>query len=463
MVTGVYVPTGAPHPTQEATTPARTGSAPTLSPDSALDGRTSTFASLLTGTIAVLGLGYVGLPTAIMLATNGFRVLGIDTSVPRLEAINTGHVDLNEAERERLAAELRGEHLQLSSHPALLEQADIVLVCVPTPVDAELRPDYRLLRTACETVVTHAHPSQTFVLTSTAHVGSTRELMVTPLEEHGLSVGEDVFVCFSPERINPGVPEHTQATTPRVIGGYTPHCVDRAAPALASTCRSLHAVSSLEAAEMTKLYENTFRAVNIALAFEIADACEHFGLDPIEVTNAAATKPYAFMPHYPSAGVGGHCIGVDPYYLLWPLRAEGAPMLMTEKALEVVSSRPHWVTERALSLLSQRLGSPRGTHVLVVGASYKPGVADIREAPALKIIGELKRADVEISYFDPLIPAFEAAGQHYENTPAPQPGDYDLIVLTTLHPGEDYAWLDGCEHVLDCTYRMARRHSHPPA
>jgi UDP-N-acetyl-D-glucosamine dehydrogenase len=445
-----------PHqPSENGSKPARPPSAPAINPDAELEDRASAIPSLLAKTVAVLGMGYVGLPTAVALATNGFQVLGIDKSPPRLEAIAAGQVDLTTAERDRLAAELQDGHLRLSSEPALLAQAEVVLVCVPTPVDAELRPDYRLLKAACDTVVAHARPGQTFVMTSTAHVGSTRELLVTPLEERELAVGEEVFVCFSPERINPGVPEHTQATTPRIIGGYSPECVERATEALSYTCLSLHAVSSLEAAEMTKLYENTFRAVNIALAFEIADACDNFGLDPIEVTRAAATKPYAFMAHYPSAGVGGHCIGVDPYYLLWPLRAQGAPMTMTEEALALISSRPHRVAERALSLLSERHGSARGAHVLIVGAAYKPGVADTREAPALKIIAELRRAGAEVGYFDPLIPAVEIDGHHYEHNPDPRGGDFDLVVLTTIHPDVDYDWLDDCEDLLDCTYRTA--------
>jgi nucleotide sugar dehydrogenase len=404
-------------------------------------------------TVAVLGLGYVGLPTAIALAHDGFRVLGIDASAPRLEAIRCGRVDLLGHERERLADELRDGNLSVTADPAELRAADVVLICVPTPVDEQLKPDPVILRSACETVVAHARCGQTLVLTSTTYVGCTRELLVDALHERGLAAGIDVHVCFSPERINPGVAQHTQATTPRVIGGYTELCAHRASDALAHTCEELHHVSSLEAAEMTKLYENTFRAVNIALSFEIADACRHYGLDPVEVTDAAASKPYAFMAHYPSAGVGGHCIGVDPYYLISPLREEGTRTPMIERALETVSNRPQRVADRALEVLGEERGAADGARVLVVGASYKPGVADMREAPAIKLIVQLARAGAHVSYFDPLIPALEAGGHYYEHVISPETSDYDLVVLITLHPGVDYGWLHGSESVLDCTYR----------
>ncbi len=412
-------------------------------------------------TVAVLGLGYVGLPTAIALAQHGFKVLGIDASPPRLEAIRCGRVDLLEPERAQLADDLHEGKLSVTADPAELGKADVVLICVPTPVDEQLNPDPLILRSACETVVAHARSGQTLVLTSTTYVGCTRELLVDALHEHGLRPGIDVHVGFSPERINPGVAEHTQATTPRVIGGYTDACAHRASEALAHTCEELHHVSSLEAAEMTKLYENTFRAVNIALSFEMADACRHYRLDPVEVTDAAATKPYAFMAHYPSAGVGGHCIGVDPYYLISPLREEGTPTPMIEKALELVSGRPQRVADRALEVLREERGGAENARVLVVGASYKPGVADMREAPAIKLIVQLSQAGAGVSYFDPLIPALEADGRYYEHVASPEAGDYDLVVLTTLHPGFDYGWLQDSESVLDCTYRsQSGRTSH---
>ena len=317
----------------------------------------------------VIGLGYVGLRTAAAFAHAGMRVIGVDSSPARLEAIAEGNVDLPAREREQLAATIACGNLSLCADPTRLREADVALVCVPTPIDGDAQPDLRLLAHACETVTKFARVGQTFILTSTAHVGSSRELLVLPLARRGFRLGQDVFVCSSPERIDPGVAEHKQFSTPRVIGGFSAQCVTRAASVLSRTCSSLVHVSSLEAAEMAKLYEKTFRAVNIALSFEIADACERYDQAPVEVTDAAASKPYAFMAHYPSAGVGGHCIGVDPHYLLSPLREQCTPAPIAERTLELIGARPGRVAARALELL----GGISGARALIVGAAYKPG------------------------------------------------------------------------------------------
>ena len=271
-------------------------------------------------------------------------------------------------------------------------------------------------------------------------------------------------VAFAPERIDPGVNGHEQLRTPRVIGGVTETCFRRASELLRHTCAHLHRVSSPEAAEMVKLYENTFRAVNIALAFEIAEACRLHGLEPIEVTDGAATKPYGFMAHYPSAGVGGHCIAVDPHYLLHPLRELGRPAPMVEEALRALAGRPRhiaWRAHEVLVELDRRLPDAR---ILVVGVSYKPGVADTREAPAVEIIARLRAEGAHVDYHDPLVPELsldEAGGELlYGVDPDPRrdaggfgPEDYDLAILATVHPDHEYGWLARCPAVLDCTYR----------
>jgi UDP-N-acetyl-D-glucosamine dehydrogenase len=423
--------------------------------------------------VAVVGLGYVGLPTAIALRGAGHRIVGIDVSQPRLEAIRAGEVELLQEERESLGRHLAGDGFVLTDQLQALDAADVVLLCVPTPVDEDLQPDPRILRGACAAAVRHARPGQTLVLTSTTYVGTTRELLVTPLMRRGLNVGEDVFVAFAPERIDPGVEGHEQLGTPRVLGGVSEACFQRAEAVLRHTCQRLHRVSSPEAAEMVKLYENTFRAVNIALAFEMAEACRAYELDPVEVTDGAATKPYGFLAHYPSAGVGGHCIGVDPYYLLGPLRELGRPALVAEEALRKVSGRPRHMAWRAHELLVG-LGRPlKQARILVVGASYKPGVADTREAPAVEIIARLRAEGAHVDYYDPLVPTLtlgeeSLTGVHVElrgdgpRMACAQPeepgervdaGGYDLAILATLHPDHDYGWLERCPAVLDCTYR----------
>lgn len=402
--------------------------------------------------VAVVGLGYVGLPTAIALRNAGCRIVGIDVSGPRLDAIRGGAAELLDAEQRDLAAHLENDGFVLTNSIAALDAADLVLICVPTPIDEQLRPDPRILREACEEVVRHARPGQTLVLTSTTYVGTTRELLADPLQARGMRVGEDVCVAFAPERIDPGVNEHAQLRTPRVLGGITPRCSARAAEVLRHTCKRLHHVSSPEAAELIKLYENTFRAVNIALAFELAEACGAHGLDPIEVTDGAATKPYGFLAHYPSAGVGGHCIAVDPYYLLHDLRDRGRPATMAEEALRKVSGRPRHIAWRAHEALVE-LGRPLPqARVLVVGASYKPGVGDTREAPALEIIARLRAEGADVDYHDPLVPSLTAGGEELRSVP-PDGGGYDLTILATLHPEHDYDWLRRCSAVLDCTYR----------
>jgi nucleotide sugar dehydrogenase len=402
--------------------------------------------------VAVVGLGYVGLPTAIALRGAGCRIVGIDISGARLNAIRSGKAELLESEQRELSEHLEGDGFVLTNRIKALDAADLVLICVPTPVDEQLRPDLRILREACGEVVRHARPGQTLVLTSTTYVGTTRELLVEPLQERGMRVGEDVFVAFAPERIDPGVSEHAQLKTPRVLGGATPECARRAAAVLRHTCKHLHEVSSPEAAELVKLYENTFRAVNIALAFELAEACGTYGLDPIEVTEGAASKPYGFLAHFPSAGVGGHCIAVDPYYLLGDLRERGRPAPMAEEALRKVSGRPRHIAWRAHEALVE-LGRPLPqARVLMVGASYKPGVADTREAPAVQIMERLRAEGAHVDYHDPLVPSLTLSGEQLRSV-APAPADYDLAILATLHPDHDYDWLERCPAVLDCTYR----------
>jgi UDP-N-acetyl-D-glucosamine dehydrogenase len=402
--------------------------------------------------VAVVGLGYVGLPTAIAMRNAGCRIVGIDVSSKRLDAIRAGEAELLEGERRDLRAHLADDGFVLTNRIKALDSADLVLICVPTPVDEQLKPDLAILKEACASVVAHARPGQTLVLTSTTYVGTTRELLVAPLAERGLTVGEDVFVAFAPERIDPGVKDHEQLQTPRVVGGVTEGCFQRAAEVLRHTCKYLHRVSSPEAAEMVKLYENTFRAVNIALAFEIAEACQAHGLDPIEVTDGAATKPYGFLAHYPSAGVGGHCIGVDPYYLLHDLRDRGRPAMVAEQALRKVTGRPRHVAWRAHELLAGMQRSLRDARILVVGASYKPGVADTREAPAVEIIARLHAEGAHVDYHDPLVPSLQVGNRELHGVRG-DAGGYDLTIIATLHPEHDYGWLERSGAVLDCTYR----------
>jgi len=405
------------------------------------------------GVVAVVGLGYVGLPTALALAQAGRQVIGVDPNHERLVAIRDGCVDLSTRDLERLDQTLAARALSTTTHAAAVAFADAVVICVPTPVDEHFVPDLTAIRGACAGVVEHLRPGTTVILTSTTYVGSTRDMLAEPLRARGLAPGEDVHVVFSPERINPGVDDHAHDEVPRVVGGVTPACTEAGVALVARMTSAVHPVASAEAAEMTKLYENTFRAVNIALANEMAEACGTLDLDVIEVIEAAATKPYGFMPFYPGPGVGGHCIPCDPHYLTWQLRRDGWSPTVVETAMSVIAARPRRVVERALDLLADAGRPPDEARVLVLGVAYKPGVEDVRESPALTILAGLARRGVTADYHDPYVPTLvDRDGNHRRSVEAPDPGAYDLTIVHTLHPGVDQGRLAGAP-VLDATYR----------
>jgi UDP-N-acetyl-D-glucosamine dehydrogenase len=404
-------------------------------------------------TVAIVGLGYVGLPTGIALADAGFDVIGIDVSERRVADIREGSADLLPDDQERLTDVLAAERLTLSCAADALTDADAVLICVPTPVDGDRRPDLRFLASACQTVVEQARAGQLIVLTSTSYVGTTRELLAVPLGRRGLEPGTSVNVAFSPERIDPGNARWRQEGVPRVVGGVTPACTRAAGGLIAKIAARVHPVSSPEAAELTKLYENSFRAVNIAFANEIAGVGRRFGLDPLEVIEAAGTKPYGFMKFYPGPGVGGHCIPCDPHYLLWGLRDAQAAAPVLERAMKQIAERPRDVVARAAELLEDRLIDVACARVLLVGVAYKPGIQDTRESPALEILGHLWELGASVAYHDPLVQTLPLGDTRAMFSVAdPQAEDFDLAILVTAHPGHDYSWLDLFE-TLDCTYR----------
>jgi UDP-N-acetyl-D-glucosamine dehydrogenase len=405
--------------------------------------------------VAIVGLGYVGLPTALALNGRCERITGIDISQRRLAEIAALEADLGEPDQLRLKEALSNGTLELTSDPAAAATADAVIICVPTPVDAEQLPDLTALRSACASVVSCARPGQVIILTSTTYVGTTSELLTEPLAERGLVAGSNVHVAFSPERIDPGNADHVQRETPRVVGGATPGCTTAAAEVLNRLTDSVYLVSSPDAAEATKLYENIFRAVSLALANEFADACGTLRLDPIEVTLAAGTKPYGFLGVFPGPGVGGHCIPCDPHYLLWQLARGGHKSPLIEQAMRSISLRPDRVVQRAAEVLAADGRSLDGARVVVVGASYKAGVRDLRESPALSIITGLVQTGADVSYHDPLIPALRLPGGRIMQTVGdPRGEDWDLAIVHTRHPGVDYSWAGDCPRVLDGTYQF---------
>ena len=413
--------------------------------------------------VAIVGLGYVGLPTGLALQAAGLPVIGLDISERRLASIADASADLLARDRVLLIDALDSGRLQLSSEMARIGEADAVIIAVPTPVDEQLNPDPRAVHAACATVVTHARAGQTIILTSTTYVGTTRTRLVRPLAERGLVAGKDIYVAFAPERILPGDESVSQTETPRVLGGVTEACARAAKAVLDPIVKRVHTVSSAEAAEATKLFENTFRAVNLAFANELAGAARHYGLDIVELVEAASTKPYGFLAHYPGAGIGGHCIPVDPYYLLVALARAGVPTPIATTAMQRVAARPSEVAGRALEALAERGVAADGARVLVVGMAYKAGVEDYRESPASAITRHLVGVGVQVDYYDPLVETADIRGVgKLVSVAGPVPADYDLALVATVHPGFDYGFLADCEDVLDATYRTPggkRRHT----
>ena len=405
--------------------------------------------------IGIVGLGYVGIATALSFADAGAQVIGFDISELRLGAIRDFRADMLPRDKIRLAAALDANLLTMTTDASQMADMELVVICVPTPVDTHWTPTLTALSDACSTVVANAAEGQVIVLTSTTYAGCTADLLVKPLQRRGFNVGDDIFVAFSPERIDPGVAHHSPETTPRVLGGQTKECFGRAAEFLIHTAGALHAVSSPDAAELTKLLENTFRAVNIALVNEFADAARDMKVDIIEVVDAAATKPYGYMAFYPGPGVGGHCIPCDPHYFLWQLRERRVSSPVVDAAMKAIAARPSVVVTRARQILGD-LGIPlQLARVLVLGVSYKPGVADIRESPALEVIDALVENDVSVSYCDPLVSGLSTTRSgDFSSVESPQDHHWDLVIVHTVHPGVDLSWLPGQSAVLDTTYRL---------
>ncbi len=410
--------------------------------------------------VAVVGLRPEGLQSVVALAGADARVIGIDESASRLADIRGGRAQLPSSAREVLRSELSGRGLVLTDRADTLAAAEAVLICVPSPAGRDRRPDSEPLRRACAEVVAHARPGQTLVLTSTTYVGSTRELLVDPLQARGLRVGEDVFVAFCPERSGNETPAG-RTDVPRVLGAMSERCYEHASALLRPICPQLHRVSSPQAAEMSKLYESAFRTVNIALAFEMADVCRRHGLDSIEVTEAAASSPSGFMAHYPSAGVGGGAVGVDAHHLTLPRRGGPSPATITADALRRVAARPKQVVWRAQELLARSGIRREDARVLVVGAAYRPGALSTSHAPAVEIITKLAAEGIQVDYHDPLVRELRIDDEMLCGVdPDPRrdasgfgPEDYALAIVVTVHPGYDYGWLRRVPEVLDCTYR----------
>jgi UDP-N-acetyl-D-glucosamine dehydrogenase len=401
--------------------------------------------------VVVIGIGYVGLPLAVEVATAGFRVVGYDKSPTKVARVNAGESYIKDVPTGTLAPLVQGGKLRATTDPQVLAEADVVVICVPTPLNKSKDPDNSFIVAAADDLIPRAHKGMLVVLESTTFPGFTREVLVPRFEAAGFKVGADVFMAFSPERVDPGNARFHTKNTPKVVGGVTPRCLEAVKAIYSTFLERLVPVSSTDAAEMVKLLENTFRAVNIGLVNEVAIMCKKLGLDTWEVIDAAATKPFGFMPFYPGPGLGGHCIPVDPHYLSWKLKTLKYNARFIELAGEVNSSMPEVVLERVADALNQIERSVKGSRVLVLGVAYKRDIDDVRESPALDIIALLRGRGADVSYHDPYIPSIRLGEDDHGDAPQDAPrlssvpfdklDSYHAVVLVTDHSQVDYARL----------------------
>jgi UDP-N-acetyl-D-glucosamine dehydrogenase len=393
-----------------------------------------------TPTVGVIGLGYVGLPLAVAFAETGATVLGVDLDATRVARVSAGESFVEDVSAETLTALVRDGRLRAGSDFAPLASADAIIICVPTPLGKSKEPDISYIVSAADAVATIIRRGQLIVLESTTYPGTTQEILLPRFEARGLEAGRDFFLAFSPERIDPGNQRYRLRDIPKVIGGLTPACRQLAGTLYGRVMKEVVPVSGPETAEMVKLFENTFRSVNIALVNEFAIMCRRLGISVWEVIGAAATKPFGFMPFYPGPGLGGHCLPSDPYYLSWKVRLEGYEPRFISFADEINRQMPNYVVQMVTDALNERERSVRGARVLVLGVAYKPNVADTRDSPALEIIDTLLLKGARVEYHDPFVPWVTINGARLESVAWERAdlGGRDVVLVLTPHGGYDW-------------------------
>lgn len=390
-------------------------------------------------TVGIVGLGYVGLPLAVAFGKAGFRVLGVDADPARVARLQSGESPVEDVSSSSLAELLRAGRLTVSGQPDLLAQADAIFICVPTPLGKSKEPDISYVVAAADAVARILRPGQLVILESTTYPGTTEEVLLPRFQARGLAVGQEFFLAFSPERIDPGNKRYDLSGIPKVVGGVTPVCLDLARTLYAQIIEQVVPVSSPQVAEMVKLFENVFRSVNIALANELALMCRRLGLSVWEVIEAASTKPFGYMPFYPGPGIGGHCIPSDPYYLSWRARLAGYEPKFITFADEINHQMPAYIVQLVVDALNDRGKPVRGSRILVLGVAYKPGVGDTRESPAVEIMEVLRAKGAEIAYADPHVPELTLGRERltalqWETVDF---GAWDLVLILTNHPEFD--------------------------
>jgi len=390
--------------------------------------------------IGIVGLGYVGLPLAVEFAKAGFHVTGIDLSESKVAKINAGESYIADIPQGAFEPLVKSGKITATSDFSVISQLDTVNICVPTPLRKTKDPDMSYIVSACQEIAKYFHPGMLVILESTTYPGTTAEVVLPMLESADMKVGRDFFLCFSPERVDPGNPKYQTANIPKVVGGCTPACTEVGALLYGQALETVVPVSSTQVAEMVKLLENTFRMINIGLANEIAMMCDRMEINVWEVIEAAATKPFGFMPFYPGPGLGGHCIPIDPFYLSWKTKQAGIEARFIELAGYINGQMPLFIVDKVQNALNDRSKPVKGSHIHVLGVAYKKDIDDVRESPALDIIQLLERLGAKLTYSDPHVPQIRFDGVTLCSDEAAL-RKADCVVIVTDHSGFDYKGL----------------------
>ncbi len=396
--------------------------------------------------VGVLGLGYVGLPLAREFAVAGIRVLGFDIDDKKVKVLNSGRSIIKNVPHEVVRKMVKSGKFSATADMSRIKSVDAVLICVPTPLTENREPDMQYVEGSCRTIARYLRKEQLISLESTTYPGTTRELMKPILESGGLKAGRDFYLAYSPEREDPGNKQFSTHTIPKVVGGLTPRCRNLARRLYSLAIRTIVPVSSVEAAEATKILENVYRSINIAMVNELKQVFDRMDIDVWEVIRAASTKPFGYQPFYPGPGLGGHCIPIDPFYLTWKARQYGMTTRFIELAGEINTNMPHYVIHKVMEALNQRKKSLKGSKVLVLGLAYKPDIDDVRESPSLELIELLKERGAKVDYNDPYV-AQTHKMREYDLKMKSRPlsaamlKSYDCVLISTNHSDYDYKWI----------------------
>jgi UDP-N-acetyl-D-glucosamine dehydrogenase len=409
--------------------------------------RSSHFAELAnkiknkTARVGVVGLGYVGLPLAVEYAKAGYSVTGIDVQDSKVSSINAGSSYIQDVPEHEVNELVADKKLRATTDFSVISELDTINICVPTPLRKTKDPDMTYIVAASEQIAKYAHPGMLVILESTTYPGTTDEVVRPMLEKAGIETGTDLFLCFSPERVDPGNPKFQTKNIPKVVGGTTPACTEIGVLFYSQALETVVPVASTQVAEMVKLLENTFRMINIGLVNELAMMCERMNINVWEVIDAAATKPFGFMPFYPGPGLGGHCIPIDPFYLSWKTKQAGIEARFIELAGYINGQMPHFVVDKVQNALNDAAKPVRNSHIHILGAAYKRDIDDVRESPAIDVIRLLQLRGARITYSDPYVPDLSHESLDLKASPMSEAAKADCVVIVTDHKAFDYAVL----------------------